>query len=304
MDGQLNAVHPGEYEDGNPESDATNMGGDVRRNRQHLVRAHQRLPDQQQRQMDAVLRVARRERLQARDPEANLLSRTWWVCTRSSRTSPRRWGTTTRKLFVVDKISCGSHTKRVPPATQRRGRALPRNLPPVSLLPLLLHPPPATVAASNGSLNANETVMAVLTETLARENRSSAPERPKEREWLESLMALNKHKPAVEAANKKAVMDAMTETKLQEIGEATGVFSVAEDGSVTFAVAGMNATCHANTHLRDQREAGTRGSVAPRAPAAFGLCRWVPDTARPYAGAASVRAAAVRGSKVQDHRLH
>ena len=30
-------------------------------------------------------------------------------------------------------------------------------------------------------------------------------------------------------------MDAMTEAKLQEIGEATGVFAVAEDGSVTFA---------------------------------------------------------------------
>ena len=29
MDGQLNAVHPGKYEDGNPESDATDMGGSL-----------------------------------------------------------------------------------------------------------------------------------------------------------------------------------------------------------------------------------------------------------------------------------
>ena len=230
MDGQLNAVHPGKYEDGNPESDATDMGGSLGATGDTLFA----LADGYQIN-DNVKWMRFCASLVEKGFKPAILKRTYFPdmvgLYAFFKNVTKKMGNYDSKLFVVDKIVRFPYEKSAAGDAAKGKAAKPAAGKPAATAAA---PAPATVAASNGSFDADETVMAVLTETLA-PAKTGQTLKDLKKVRLESLMALNKHKPAVDAANKKAVMDAMTETKLQEIGEATGVFSVADDGSVTFA---------------------------------------------------------------------
>ena len=231
MDGQLNAVHPGKYEDGNPESDATDMGGALGATGDTLFA----LADGYQIN-DNVKWMRFCASLVEKGFKPAILKRTYFPdmigLYAFFKNVTKKMGNYDSKLFVVDKIVRFPYEKSAAGDAAKGKAAKPAAAGKPAATAAA--PAPATVAASNGSFDADETVMAVLTETLA-PAKTGQTLKDLKKVRLESLMALNKHKPAVDAANKKAVMDAMTETKLQEIGEATGVFAVAEDGSVTFA---------------------------------------------------------------------
>lgn len=230
MDGQLNAVHPGKYEDGNPESDAADMGGSLGATGDTLFA----LADGYQIN-DNVKWMRFCGSLVEKGFKPAILKRTYFPdligLYAFFKNVTKKMGNYDSKLFVVDKIVRFPYEKSAgaPAAAKGKGAAAK----PAATTPAAAATA-APAAVSNGTFDPDETVMAVLTETLA-PAKTGQTLKDLKKVRLESLMALNKHKPAVDAANKKAVMDAMTETKLQEIGEATGVFAVAEDGSVTFA---------------------------------------------------------------------
>jgi hypothetical protein len=237
MDGQLNAVHPGKYEDGNPESDATDMGGALGATGDTLFA----LADGYQIN-DNVKWMRFCASLVEKGFKPAILKRTYFPDMAGLyaffKNVTKKMGNYDSKLFVVDKIVRFPYEKSAgaPAAAKGKGAAAK---PAAAVAASAAPAASAATTASNGSFDVDEIIMAVLTETLGPNIKSKSVEfhtlKDLKKVRLESLMALNKHKPAVDAANKKAVMDAMTETKLQEIGEATGVFTVDADGSVKFA---------------------------------------------------------------------
>ena len=234
MDGQLNAVHPGKYEDGNPESDATDMGGSLGATGDTLFA----LADGYQIN-DNVKWMRFCASLVEKGFKPAILKRTYFPdmvgLYAFFKNVTKKMGNYDSKLFVVDKIVRFPYEKSAAGDAAKSGKGKPAAAAkPAGAAAAPAGAVAAAAASQNGSFDPDETVMAVLTETLA-PAKTGQTLKDLKKVRLESLMALNKHKPAVDAANKKAVMDAMTETKLQEIGEATGVFSVADDGSVTFA---------------------------------------------------------------------
>ena len=234
MDGQLNAVHPGKYEDGNPESDATDMGGSLGATGDTLFA----LADGYQIN-DNVKWMRFCASLVEKGFKPAILKRTYFPdmvgLYAFFKNVTKKMGNYDSKLFVVDKIVRFPYEKSAAGDAAKSGKGKPAAAAkPAGAAAAPAGAVAAAAASQNGSFDADEIVMAVLTETLA-PAKTGQTLKDLKKVRLESLMALNKHKPAVDAANKKAVMDAMTETKLQEIGEATGVFSVADDGSVTFA---------------------------------------------------------------------
>ncbi len=230
MDGQLNAVHPGKYEDGNPESDATDMGGALGATGDTLFA----LADGYQIN-DNVKWMRFCASLVEKGFKPAILKRTYFPdmvgLYAFFKNVTKKMGNYDSKLFVVDKIVRFPYEKSagVPGAAKGKGAAAKP-----AAAPAAKPAAAASATATTDTFDPDEVVMAVLTETLA-PAKTGQTLKDLKKVRLESLMALNKHKPAVDAANKKAVMDAMTETKLQEIGEATGVFTVDADGGVTFA---------------------------------------------------------------------
>ena len=234
MDGMLNAVHPGKYEDGNPESDATDMGGSLGATGDTLFA----LADGYQIN-DNVKWMRFCASLVEKGFKPAILKRTYFPdmvgLYAFFKNVTKKMGNYDSKLFVVDKIVRFPYEKSAGAAgdaAKGKGAAKPAAAGKPAAAPATTAA--TATAAPASAFDADEVVMAVLTETLA-PAKTGQTLKDLKKVRLESLMALNKHKPAVDAANKKAVMDAMTETKLQEIGEATGVFAVADDGSVTFA---------------------------------------------------------------------
>jgi hypothetical protein len=230
MDGQLNAVHPGKYEDGNPESDATDMGGALGATGDTLFA----LADGYQIN-DNVKWMRFCASLVEKGFKPAILKRTYFPdmvgLYAFFKNVTKKMGNYDSKLFVVDKIVRFPYEKSAgaPVAAKGKGAAAKP-----AAAPAAKPAAAASATATTDTFDPDEVVMAVLTETLA-PAKTGQTLKDLKKVRLESLMALNKHKPAVDAANKKAVMDAMTETKLQEIGEATGVFTVDADGGVTFA---------------------------------------------------------------------
>ncbi len=234
MDGQLNAVHPGKYEDGNPESDAVDMGGALGATGDTLFA----LADGYQIN-DNVKWMRFCASLVEKGFKPAILKRTYFPDMVGMyaffKNVTKKMGNYDSKLFVVDKIVRFPYEKSAAgDAAKGKGKSAAAASKPAAASATNAAAATTTGATSNGSFDADEIIMAVLTETLA-PAKTGQTLKDLKKVRLESLMALNKHKPAVDAANKKAVMDAMTEAKLQEIGEATGVFSVAKDDSVTFA---------------------------------------------------------------------
>lgn len=240
MTGELNNVHPGKYPDGNTEADPEDMGGALGAIGDTLMAMQDGYAIN-----DNVKWLRFCASLVEKGFKPAILKRTYFPDLVGMyaffKNVTKKMGNYDSKLFVVDKIvrfpyeksaagASGDAAKGAKGAGAAKGAAAPK--PAAAAGNAAAN---ATAAATaNGSFDPDETVMAILTETLG-PAKTGQTLKDLKKVRLESLMALNKHKPAVDAANKKAVMDAMTEAKLQEIGEATGVFAVAEDGSVTFA---------------------------------------------------------------------
>jgi hypothetical protein len=239
MTGELTACHPGKYPDGNVEGDPEDMGGALGAEGDTLFAMQDGYAIS-----DKCKYMRFTASLQEKGFKPAILKRTWaadlvglyafFKNVQVKGGSAEFDGT----AFVVDKIVRFPYEKSAAGDAAKGGKGKPA----AASKPAA--PAPDSAAAFNKAkedtakaqflFDADEIVMAVLTETLA-PAKTGQTLKDLKKVRLESLMALNKHKPAVDAANKKAVMDAMTETKLQEIGEATGVFTVADDGSVTFA---------------------------------------------------------------------
>ena len=139
MDGQLNAVHPGKYEDGNPESDATDMGGALGATGDTLFA----LADGYQIN-DNVKWMRFCASLVEKGFKPAILKRTYFPdmvgLYAFFKNVTKKMGNYDSKLFVVDKIVRFPYEKSAA-GDAAKGKGLP-NLPlPVSLPPLLLHPP-------------------------------------------------------------------------------------------------------------------------------------------------------------------
>lgn len=233
MTGELTACHPGKYPDGNVEGDPEDMGGDLGAEGDTLYAMQDGYAINEK---CKYMRFT--QSLQEKGFKPAILKRTWaadLVGLYGFFKNVQVKGQTAEfdgTAFVVDKIvrfpyekTAGGAGDKAKPAAKGKAGAT-----------AVAAAAPAAAAATTASndFDADETIMAIMTDTLG-PAKTGQTLKDMKKVRLEALMALNKHKPAVESGNKKAVMDAMTEAKLKEIGEATGTFAVADDGSVTFA---------------------------------------------------------------------
>ena len=129
--------------------------------------------------------------------------------------------------FVVDKIVEFPYEKKNAGATKTSTAATkaPAGKP---------APAPASAPAANGAASAlspEEIAQAIVTKTLC-PAKKGALIKDRKRLKIEALMSVSKHKPSVPPELKKAVQDTLTEDWLVEFGTAVGVLEEQADGQI------------------------------------------------------------------------
>jgi hypothetical protein len=234
--GLLDACHPGNYPDGNVEAEPVDCGGELgaEGNTLFAVQDGYQLNDK-------TKWMQFTSSLQEKGFKPAVLKRTFFndlVGLRAyfkteTRKKFRDDQTSDPTVFVVTEIKQFPYEKgatgAAKPAAAKKGVA--------GTKPTAAQAPAQATTASvaSGNQSPEDIATAIITDTLAPAQKGAILPDLKKLKIL-AFMAINKHKPTVEAAQKKAVQEQLgDEDWLVAIGEATGLFQVEADGKVAFA---------------------------------------------------------------------
>jgi len=137
--------------------------------------------------------------------------------------------------FVVTQIKEFPYEKKATATVKTKGAV--RSPAAATALKPPAPPAPAIAPAAppNGDASVEDIAAAILIQTLAPAKKGVVmPSLQKLK--VEAFMAVSKHKPAVPAAIKKQVQEQLgDETWLAAVGEANSIFTISDDGQITFA---------------------------------------------------------------------
>jgi hypothetical protein len=229
--GTLDACHPGNYPNDNPELDPVDVGGELgaEGNTLFAVQDGYQLNDK-------TKWMSFTASLQEKGFKPAVLKRTFFpdlVGLRAyfkteTRKKFRDDQTADPTVFVVTEIKQFPYEKGAVKATAKKAGApaAAKAAAPAASAPT---PPVA------GDLSAEDIATAIITDTLAPAQKGAVLPDIKKLKIL-SFMAINKHKPAVPAEMKKLVQEQLGDEEwLVAIGEATGLFQVEADNRIQFA---------------------------------------------------------------------
>lgn len=240
--GELSACHPGKFQDGDPESEPEDQGGELGAEGDTLYALQEGF------QLNDKCKWMRfTTSLVEKGFKPSILKRTYF---------PDLIGLRAYFMTVVDKkksetdfdtsVFCVKEIRQFPyektaakagaPAAARKPAPNAKTAAPAAKASAA-KPTAAPPASSNGAsqLSAEEIATAIITDTLAVTQKGNVFADIKKLK-VNAFMAMNKHKPPVEAGMKKAVQEQLgNEDWLAATGEATGVFTVDAEGKVEFA---------------------------------------------------------------------
>lgn len=253
MTGELSACHPGNYPDGNVDADPVDASGDLgaEGNTLFAIQDGYQLNDK-------VKYMRFTQSLQEKGFKPGILKRTYFPDFIGLRayfhtvtekrpagfdTDPTVFVVKEIKQFPYEKAAAGSAGTTAGKAVAATGKSKGKQAvqsETIQALKASSAPASETVSGSaasgtNGTANIEEIAQAVVMETLVPAKKGVILNDVK-RLTVEAFLAVAKHKPAVANEYKKAVNDQLKdEAWLVAIGEAHNVYSVGEDGKVTFA---------------------------------------------------------------------
>ena len=229
--GTLDACHPGNYPDDNPDLDPVDCSGSLGAMGNTLFALQDGYAIN-----DKCKWMKFTQSLQEKGFKPAVLKRTFFndlVGLYAHFKNVQQKGSTANfdaNYFVVDKIAEFPYEKKggaagKPAAATKApaGKAAAAAAPAATSA--------ATAAAAAGTMTAEEIAQAVVTETLCPAKKGTLI-KDRKRLKIEALMSISKHKPSVPPELKKAVQDQLTEDWLIEFGQAVGVLEEQADGQI------------------------------------------------------------------------
>jgi hypothetical protein len=254
MTGELSLVHPGKYPNGNLEADPEDMSGGLGAEGDTLFA----LQDGYQIN-DKTKWMRFTQSLVEKGFKPAVLKRTYFpdlvglraYFTNLTEKKFRDDQTSDPTVFVVKEIRQFPYEKKAvakgkPAAAEKKTAAAAAA---AAAKPVNGAPTPSTLSApeetadgiGGGSAAAEDIAFDIVKNTLAPAKKGTTiaspgdPQAGINRLKIEAYLAINRHKPAVPAALKKAVQEKLGDTTwLEAIGAVNELFSLGEDGSVTF----------------------------------------------------------------------
>jgi hypothetical protein len=244
MTGELSACHPGKFPDGDVDADPEDMGAALGAEGDTLFA----MQDGYQLN-DKCKWMTFTASLQEKGFKPAILKRTYFpdlVGLRAYFTTVVKKGQGVggddSSVFVVKEIKQFPYEKKAgaTAAASAKGKgaaAATKTTAPAKAAAAATAAAPAKAEANGaaGSLSAEDIATAIITDTLAPSQVGATfPSVAKLK--VAAFMSINKHKPAVDPSLKKAVQEQLGDVDwLTAIGEATGTFTVDDEGAVQFA---------------------------------------------------------------------
>ena len=228
--GTLDACHPGNYPDDNPELDPVDCSGSLGATGNTLFALQDGYAIN-----DKCKWMKFTQSLQEKGFKPAVLKRTFFndlVGLYAHFKNVQQKGSTANfdaNYFVVDKIAEFPYEKKGGAAGKPAAAA---KAPAGKAAAAAAAPAPGTIAGPAATaMSAEEIAQAVVTETLC-PAKKGALIKDRKRLKIEALMSVSKHKPPVPVELKKAVQDQLTEDWLIEFGQAVGVLEEQADGQI------------------------------------------------------------------------